>query len=345
MRLTPDPHRLHDGHEHAAAMAEFQRARLLRAALVEVSERGFSGTPVARIIARAGVSRSTFYELFESREDCFAAVFDESVAQLARAVVPAYEAEDSWADRIRLALEAGLAFLEAERDVGGFVLEQLAGHPYIGLDRRAAVLERVRDALDEGRSHAMSGGRSQTSSSARAAPLTADCVMGGALAVIKSRLRKSPHRLSALLNPLMWMIVLPYLGPEAATAELHRPVSLRAATQTRSAAISRKSASAALDGLQTRMTYRTARVLAAIAQEPGASNVEIAARAQIADQSQASKLLARLERSGLIESIRRGHAIGAAKAWYLTSRGTEVDAALRRTFATGARRCRERGDV
>ncbi|MGA2455781.1 MAG: helix-turn-helix domain-containing protein [Solirubrobacteraceae bacterium] len=72
-------------------MAEFQRARLLRAALVEVSERGFGDTPVARIIARAGVSRTTFYELFDNREDRFAAVFDESVAQLARAVALAYE--------------------------------------------------------------------------------------------------------------------------------------------------------------------------------------------------------------------------------------------------------------
>ena len=90
-RPDSDRQRPHDRREQAVAMAEFQRARLLRAALVEVSERGFGDTPVARIIARAGVSRTTFYELFDNREDRFAAVFDESVAQLARAVALAYE--------------------------------------------------------------------------------------------------------------------------------------------------------------------------------------------------------------------------------------------------------------
>jgi AcrR family transcriptional regulator len=219
--------------EQAAAMVQFQRARVLHAALTEVCERGCADTPVARIIARAGVSRTTFYELFENREDCFAALFDESVAQLTRAVAPAYETEGSWAERIRRAVAAVLAFAEAERDVSGFVLEQLTGNPYVDVDRCAAVLERVREALEGGRSSAVSRGRSGASSCYAAAPLTADCVMGAALAVIKSRLRTSPYRLAALENPLMWMIVLPYLGPAAATAELHRQSPLPAATQTR----------------------------------------------------------------------------------------------------------------
>ena len=49
-----------------------------------------------------------------------------------------------------------------------------------------------------------------------------------------------------------------------------------------------------------RLTYRTARVLSAIADYPGASNREVADRAGIVDQGQISKLLGRLEARELI---------------------------------------------
>ena len=53
-----------------------------------------------------------------------------------------------------------------------------------------------------------------------------------------------------------------------------------------------------LEGLDMRITYRTVRVLMAIAERPGASNRLVAAEAAgISDQGQISKLLARLEPS------------------------------------------------
>jgi AcrR family transcriptional regulator len=70
-------------------VAEIQRARMV-AALVEVArERGVSGVTVAHVVARSGVSRRTFYELFEDREDCFLAGFDLAVQGAARRVLPA----------------------------------------------------------------------------------------------------------------------------------------------------------------------------------------------------------------------------------------------------------------
>ncbi len=49
-----------------------------------------------------------------------------------------------------------------------------------------------------------------------------------------------------------------------------------------------------------RLTYRTVRVLMAIAELPGGSNREVAERAGIVDQGQISKMLTRLEYQGLI---------------------------------------------
>lgn len=52
-----------------------QRERLLQAATDAVAELGYVKATVADIIARAGVSRATFYELFRDKQDCFLAAY------------------------------------------------------------------------------------------------------------------------------------------------------------------------------------------------------------------------------------------------------------------------------
>ncbi len=52
-----------------------QRERLLQAATEAVAEIGYVKTTVAEILSRAGVSRATFYQLFDDREDCFQAAY------------------------------------------------------------------------------------------------------------------------------------------------------------------------------------------------------------------------------------------------------------------------------
>ena len=78
-----------------------------------------------------------------------------------------------------------------------------------------------------------------------------------------------------------------------------------------------------------RSTYRTARVLTVIAANPGASNRAVASAAGIEDEGQASKLLKRLERLGLIGNMAQDREPGEANAWRLTARGVEVERALR----------------
>ena len=57
-------------------VSEIQRSRMLAAAVDAVEEVGYARMTVAQVIARARVSRKTFYDVFEDREDCFLAVFD-----------------------------------------------------------------------------------------------------------------------------------------------------------------------------------------------------------------------------------------------------------------------------
>jgi AcrR family transcriptional regulator/DNA-binding MarR family transcriptional regulator len=296
-----------------------QRARILSAMGEVVAERGLGAATVASVVARAGVSRRTFYELFADREECFLAAFDHAVALAADAVIPVYAAQGRWLDRIRAGLTALLVFLDEEPGLGALVVVHALGAGPTALERRARIVRTLIDVVDEGRT-AATGRRGVP----QPAPLTAEGVVGAVLAVVHARLaqRKRSEPLIGLLGPLMSAIVLPYLGAGAAAKELERPVP-------KGRARARRPASDPLKELDMRLTYRTVRVLIAIGSTPGASNRQVGEAAGIADQGQISKLLARLDGLGLIENRGAGHSRGEANAWQLTEKGQEVERTIR----------------
>ncbi|MEV6217213.1 TetR/AcrR family transcriptional regulator [Nocardia sp. NPDC051833] len=84
-------------------VAASQRSRILHAIADVVAERGYADTSVANVLATAGVSRKTFYEMFSGKDDCFAAAFDEAQRNLAQAIIEATLGVQGPAER----LEAG----------------------------------------------------------------------------------------------------------------------------------------------------------------------------------------------------------------------------------------------
>ena len=309
-----------------------QRRRLLLAFGEVASISGLEAATVGRVCEQAAVSRRTFYELFSDREDCLLAAFDQAVERLTRRVRPAFEAKGSWRERIRGALSQLLEQLDSEPDVARLCIVEAprAGHEL--LERRREVLEALATAVDNGRARTRSG--------AEPPPLTAQGVVGGVLSVIHARLIESSSSSAAgsqgngraksgggagvlvdLTNPLMAMIVHPYLGPIAAQKELERPAPSAPPSSPRGGADPFK-------GLPIRFTYRTARVLDTIASEPGASNRHIADTSGIADEGQMSRLLRRLESCELIENQGEGHTKGEPNAWALTERGQAIQAAI-----------------
>ncbi len=319
-------------------ISEAQRTRMLAAAVQVVGEVGYGGMSVARVTDRAGVSRRTFYEQFEDREGCFLTLFDEALecaTEVAREASAAAVAagRGAWSERIRAGLLALLVLLEEEPGLGSLlIVDALGGGPKI-LERRARALEAVKAAVD--------GGGAEAKKGSDPPPLTAEGVVGAVFSVVHARLleqagslsangsarrRSTPQPLIALLNPLMGMIVLPYLGQAAAARQLERPMPRAARAPKTSRAP--KPLADPLQGLEMRLTYRTLLVLSAIAEHPGASNRRIADVAEIHDQGQMSKLLGRLGRLGLIANAGAGQPKGEANAWELTPKGREVEAAL-----------------
>jgi AcrR family transcriptional regulator len=298
-----------NGDAHAR-MEEVQRARMLAGAVEVVSERGYAGMSVAQVTARAGVSRRTFYDLFDGREDCFLGVFERAVDRASARASDAYSQTGSWREKVRAGLSAVLLFLGDDPGLGTLlVVDALGAGPKV-LEVRARRLETLTRIVDRGRTEVKSGPGPP--------PLTAEGLVGAVLGVLHARMLEpdAPSPIE-LLNPLMAMIVLPYLGRAAAARELARPVSaLRVSECPR--------IRDPLEGLGIRVTYRTLRVLAVIAEQPGSSNRQVADLAEISDQGQISKLLTRLTRLGLIENTARGQTKGEPNAWTLTPKGKET---------------------
>jgi AcrR family transcriptional regulator len=295
-----------------------QRRRLLLAFADVLAENGLEDAGVGRVCKRAGVSRRTFYDLFDDRETCFLAVLDDALQRLSQTVVPAYEAQTRWHVRIRAALTAILAFFDTQPALAhDCLVETLKGGPAV-IERRRQVLDMLIAAVDEGREEA----KGDTGPP----PLTADSTVGGALSVIHARLLEGDSRLLVeLVNPLMSMIVHPYHGPAAARRELSRPAPEVSPARNGNAPARIQDP---FKDLPMRLTFRTARVLATVAAIPGASNRAIGDSAGVPDQGQISKLLQRLAGYGLIENQGQGHPKGEPNAWTLTERGQAIHHAI-----------------
>jgi AcrR family transcriptional regulator len=311
-------------------VVEIQRARMLTAMVEVAGERGVGNVTVAHVVSRAGISRRTFYELFEDGEDCFLATFDHALEQAMSVVVPAYESESTWREQVRAGLTALLGFLEDEPGLGNLLVVDALGAGPRALERRTSVLSILIETVDKARNEGKSG--------KQAPPLTAEGIVGAVFSVIHARLLEQQNTttrrslngrsssssttgtLSGLLNPLMSMIVMPYQGTSAARRELDRPIP-----KVREPQPPRHNP---LRDLDMRLTYRTVRVLLAIAEHPGASNRHIAEQAGVHDQGQISKLLNRLHKLGLIDNTGEGHTKGAPNEWTLTTTGQNIQHAI-----------------
>ncbi len=296
---------------------EIQRSRLLAAAVVAVDELGYADTTVADITSRARVSRRTFYELFSNREECLAAVLEDVLALVEGEL--AGEGLDglSWRERVRGGLWAILSFLDREPVLARVCVVQASRGGAEVLVRREEVMAALAAVVDDGR---LLGARG-----AGCTPLTAEGVVGAAFTIVYARLLRGEREpLTGLMGELMGMIVLPYLGAAAARREQARPAPAGSVRAGVGLDVPGRAVGDPLEGVQMRLTYRTARVLEGVAKRPGASNREVAERGGIHDPGQVSKLLARLERLGLLVNTGEGHAKGEPNAWSLTPKGERV---------------------
>lgn len=190
-----------------------QRERLLAAMIRTVTEIGYNALTVQNVLGRAGISRPTFYEQFEDKEDCFLAAFDVTATQMKERLEAAVAgAGPSWREQLRSGIAELLRFIAEEPEAARTVIVEARASSPAGLRRRDELLDHfaccidalVREDLDEAPSAIAAAG-----------------VVGGIESVLYARLQKEETKdLGALLPSLMYFAVLAYAGQETASEEL-----------------------------------------------------------------------------------------------------------------------------
>ena len=98
------------------AVAASQQSRLLQAICELTAREGFASITVNKLIARAGVAKPTFYEHFESKEDCLFVWVDGAVQQLIDAIASNLQPEATTEERIRQGVTAAVNFMAEDED-------------------------------------------------------------------------------------------------------------------------------------------------------------------------------------------------------------------------------------
>jgi AcrR family transcriptional regulator len=193
-------------------VARSQRDRLLDAAVNVVAEKGYGATTVADLTKDAGVSRTTFYELFEDKEACFLAAYDTAADVLARRISAAFETQEAWPDRVRAGLIVLLESLAIEPRVARLALVDVGSAGPRAQRRYRAALQRMTPFFDEGRDFAPGGRRLPAN--------TSRMVIGAVTGLVADEIEAGrAERLPDLLPEILFATLVPYVGPVAAARE------------------------------------------------------------------------------------------------------------------------------
>jgi AcrR family transcriptional regulator len=308
-------------------ISRLHRARLISGAVLVADELGYARTTVTRIVARSGVSRGFFYALFADRDECLVSVVEDTVEAIQEELEGLHLGELCWEERVRTGLETILRFLDREPALARVcVVEAARGEPS---------LVAVQDQTIARLAAAVAVGCPQGNGS-EPSPLTAEILVGAVFRAVQARLaRREP--VMRLLGDLMSMIVLPYLGPDAAQRERERqlpPAASRAPERSDPAATT--DGAMMIEPPKIRLTYRTTRVLETIGEYPGATNRAIGQHAGITDPGQISKLLARLQRNALIANSASAEHKWSTNVWALTPQGEALVKGVRRSLPVAA---------
>jgi AcrR family transcriptional regulator len=200
-RLPPGRHGL-----SRVFVAENQRERLLNGVVDAVAEHGWNATTIARITKAAKISRRTFYEHFEGREDCFLAAYAMIEAHVLEAMLAAPGADGPWPDRVRARLAALLDALARDAAVARcFLVEPRAA--------AGEIAARYREAMGL----LAATLRPEPPPSQLNMEVRDQALIGGIATLIVRRLNAGgARRLPDLLPDLTELALAPYLGREQA---------------------------------------------------------------------------------------------------------------------------------
>ena len=156
-----------------------QRARLRRAMIELIAERGYPAVRILDLTKLAHVSRSTFYDLYRDKEALLLEAYDEIAARATRVVMRAYDGDRPPEQRLSAAMRAFAEIATAEPAAMSLVLLGAFGAGPKMLERRGAMLGSLEQRIQQSLDGAPAG---------RASELTVRFIIGGIREVAAGRL-------------------------------------------------------------------------------------------------------------------------------------------------------------
>jgi AcrR family transcriptional regulator len=193
-----------------------ERERLLEAMARVAAAKGYEATTVADVIGMAGVSQETFEEMFNGKDACFLEAYDRVIDVLIAHVSNAFTsaASQPWPERVAAGLRALVELLSAEAGIAKMAIVEVPAAGEARAHYRAA-LARFTPQLEEGREYSDRGKDLPSD--------TATFAVGGATSMIFDEFRAGRGaELEGILPDLVFAVLMPYLGPEAAEEEMRR---------------------------------------------------------------------------------------------------------------------------
>jgi AcrR family transcriptional regulator len=192
-------------------LAHNQRERLLAALASCVAEHGYNATTIGQVTSSASVSRRTFYEHFDGKEECFLAAYEALDGYIETLIKGEAGQREDWPDRVAAAFRAVTAFLASRPNFARLYLVEAAVVGEAANAAREKTARRFVDLLEPGR-------RLRDVDSG-----IEEGLVGGIMTLLGRRvLNGEADRLDAFAPAVIEFALSPYLGVEDARAVIAR---------------------------------------------------------------------------------------------------------------------------
>ncbi len=191
------------------------KERLLEAVLIELADSGYGAMEVADVLTLSGISKADFEAEFPDKDACLFAAYDQLTERLARKSAEGCGLGGKWPQRVRRGLEALLEELAAAPAMARVAIRAF---PAIGPEART----RYQDFV-EGFGPLLSEGR-KFSGTGEELPVEVEMLaVGAAEAIVFEEIEAGrAAQLPALAPAILFSVLVPFLGPEAASAEMEK---------------------------------------------------------------------------------------------------------------------------
>jgi AcrR family transcriptional regulator len=183
--------------------------------LIELANSGYGEMKVADVLTLAGISKADFEAEFADKDACLFAAYEQLTERLARKTTEGCSLGEEWPQRVRCGLEALLEELAAQPPMARVAIRAF---PSIGPEARAryqAFVESFAPLLGEGR---------EFSGMDEELPAEVEMLaVGAAEAIVFEEIEAGrAAQLPALGPAILFSVLVPFLGPEAASAEMEK---------------------------------------------------------------------------------------------------------------------------